>query len=156
MSLNDDSYYPEQRECAWLACDRQGAVALFLTAGEGPMPESVFNHPGTPLHAVEKQVMQLAHTSSARTLVSVAHPDGYLEVARHGLFVYDWTDVHAHSPIKNAYEKVAVPESPIQLNSLPRDLQLAARAVVFPDLSFADSPLIDVVAFGPCRVSALS
>lgn len=114
--------YPTQLDCVWLASDSSGALAAFITAGEGPIPIEVLSR--CDVTSLEREILRsLPAFTQATVLVSVPKPDSYRELAERGLFVYDWTDLHrVRADETRAYELVARPQQSLQIDSLPGDL----------------------------------
>ena len=96
----------------WLASDRNGNFASFVTGGEGPIPIDVLNFERTPVEDIERLVCQMPIVSTVHMLVTLKRPDSFIELAERGIFVYDWTDVHrTQSKAIHVYEPVAAPTS---------------------------------------------
>ncbi|MFC4308439.1 hypothetical protein ACFPN2_05035 [Steroidobacter flavus] len=145
-------FYPTDIDCAWLASDADGVVAMFLTAGRAPVPERCFDNAGAPLEEIEEQLMRMEPCYKARLLVPVKRPEGYMDAAHRGFVVYDWTDVHKTRATKtHSYERVAVPENPLRVDALPSPLALAAKAVRLDGISFATTSWIPTAALHPYR-----
>jgi hypothetical protein len=130
--------YPDQIDCLWIASDRDGHAAAFVTAGSGPIPRAVLDRDAPPLDDLEALVCELPIRSDATMLVDVPRPDDFVAMAARGLFVYDWRDVHrTSSSVLDAYEPVAYPQRPVHVTELPPQLASACTGVVFADLAFS-------------------
>jgi hypothetical protein len=128
-------------DCVWLASDRDGYLAAFITAGIGPVPVEALESVDVPVEEVESLLCEMPKVSQAKLLVSVKRPDDLIDLAERGVFVYDWTDVHRTArDAVGAYEQVAAPANPIQQDRLPDSLAALAKAVKFADVRFADQP----------------
>jgi hypothetical protein len=137
--------YPEQIDCTWLASDRDGHLGAFMTAGEGPIPAAALDCAGVSIEAVEQRLCQLPLVSQAWLLVPVPRPDDFVDLARRGLFVYDWTDSHRTTRKSlHVYERVAAPSTPLTVTALPFDLAALAGAIRFADAAFATDHALDV------------
>jgi hypothetical protein len=143
MSTDLPAPYPDRGDWAWVTCDRDGHVALFITGGEGPVPVATL-HPDYPLDA-ELRIDDLPVMSDVREVT--AWPD--TDAAERGFFVYFWRDATA-GPKIDSYELVAAPYRPRTLDTLPDDLAEAARSVRFTALSFTESWRVDVRAHMTC------
>jgi hypothetical protein len=80
-------------DCAWLVSDSAGCLAAVVTAGVGPIPESVFGGP-VDLCDLEYRLRQLPVVGEANALAD-GDATSFLDLARRGLFVFDWTDVYS-------------------------------------------------------------
>jgi hypothetical protein len=110
--------YPVGIDAAWLGADEIGRVGLFITAGEGPVPE-------TALHQLElgiwpeKAVAGLPRVGPCNLLAEVPNPNSFIEAAERGIFVYDWTDIHrSRSGEMDSYELVASPTCETSLSQV--------------------------------------
>lgn len=144
--------YPEGIDCVWLASDREGYLAAFITAGAGPVPIEALKCDYVHLEDIEALVCGMPIVSGARLLVSVKRPDDFVDLAARGVFVYDWTDINriARDAV-GAYEPVAVPVKPIKLDVLPAELAVVATALQFVDVRFADEKPLNVCVRMSCR-----
>ncbi len=99
-------------EFDWFAMDEQGELALFATAGEGPIPPSALRS-------------QRAHSAVADSLAAPRF--GTVEVwddfAAVGLFVYDWAlpgGPYRRMAVPRAQPSTAMRTSIEQIADLPR------------------------------------
>jgi hypothetical protein len=112
-------------DCAWLAADSTGQVAIFTTAGEGPVPEAALS----AIETLEANVHLLPEVSAFELLVSIKRPEDFVAFASRGLFAYDWSDIHKTAVnTLNAYELLARPISPITVAELPASLRVLATS----------------------------
>ncbi len=113
-------------DSVFICSDEAGAVAAFVTAGCGSIPEAALEDTFPAIEYIEEQLCKLPYTSKAKIITKVPDPSSFGVLAKRGLFVYDWQfDT-------NAYAKVAVPTNPIQLNALPPDLEGFAKIFNLP------------------------
>ena len=141
--------YPDGIDCLWLACDRDDRVAAFITAGCAPIPSTLLSTPRS-LEAGEA-CDDLDEICDAESLLREGRPDSFLALARRGLHVYDWQDIHRRrSECIDAYELVAKPGVARRLVDLPASLAALAQTFRFDDLSFAQSPAIDPRTLTAC------
>ncbi|QWF15692.1 hypothetical protein [Lysobacter capsici] len=138
--------YPHALDCAWIASDGQGHVAVFITAGEGPIPAQALRGDFFPVEEVESRVLRLSIRpgQAVTNLCDAPDPGSYIALAQRGVFVYDWTDFTSIKGSLNAYELVARPLLPITCADLSIDLREVAQAVRFTDVCFADASLVAV------------
>lgn len=149
----DREAYPHQVDCYWAGHDRNSHVAVFVTAGEGPVPSRLLID--GLIDWIGEQIDNLPETTTVAAAVHFPNPDAFADLARKGLFVYDWQDAHRSGPdASGCYELVAAPTSPIQLTSLPFELGNTVRQCGFLELSFPGSPVIDATACFHCVDSA--
>jgi hypothetical protein len=135
----------------WLASDAEGHLGVFITAGIGPIPAVALDASHVPVENVEQRLCQLPFVSNAQLLVSVKRPDDFVELAKRGLFVYDWTDIHRTTrEALRVYEPVAAPSKPITVSSLSLDLEALANALRLANLVFAGGDAVDICAHLDC------
>ena len=132
-------------DCAWLVSDIAGCLAAVVTAGAGPIPESVFGGP-VDLLDLEYRLLQLPVVGEANALAEDGDATSFLNLARRGLFVFDWTDVHLTGRAKiDAYQLVAAPACAIHASDLPADLgAVALRQRLLS--AFGDHLTLDMLA----------
>ena len=115
--------YPEGLDCIWLAYDSAGNVGAFITAGIGPLPAQSLSA-DLDIELAEEEILSLPERGAATLQVQVKRPEGYLNLACRGFYVYDWTDISRVAKAEiNAYELVAVPDAPLVKQELPQVLQ---------------------------------
>lgn len=135
--------YPDQIDCVWIASDRDGHAAAFVTAGSGPIPRIALDGDAPAFEELDELAIELPITTEARLLVEVKRPDDFIGMAARGLFVFDWTDIHRTSDSAlDAYEPVARPQRPVHVSELPPLLVRASTRVQFADLAFADGGVV--------------
>jgi len=138
--------YPHGIDLVWLAVDASGFVGAFITAGEGPIPESALawalEDPG-----LEAEVLSLPVYSEGIMLIEVPLATSFVELASRGIFVYDWQDVHrTMSEETGQYELVCRPRRAIMESSLPSRLRAAASATALQSVSFGSATQVLVRA----------
>ncbi len=120
-------------DATWLAIDLAGNVAVFTTAGAGPVPASAIVNVADSDSAIEL----LEEASDFTLLEKYARPDDFINYAKRGLFAYDWSDVH--KPLAQStgcYRLVAKPTRPVSLTRLPLSFQALASQTLFSDVEF--------------------
>jgi hypothetical protein len=143
------SQWPFGIDYAWLACDVNGQIARFTNAGDGPIPTAVLDAHQFADRA-EMLTRALPIVGEAEMRVSLPDPTDYRDIARRGLYAYDW--LHAdQSPLRGGYEIVSRPLRPLLLDELPVDLRQLAELVQFGPLPFRDCDLIYVAALVDCE-----
>src|SRR3954454_9449980 len=91
LSKLSESYPGSDYE--WYASDASGHVAVFTSAGIGPIPSVVLA--SRPLaDSLAESVWKMRQRGRATMLVSLPCPDDYIHFASCGFFAYDWHDVH--------------------------------------------------------------
>jgi hypothetical protein len=120
----------EGGEFDWFAVDGCGHIGHFATAGYGPIPAAVLARLNG-IRDLDEQILQLPVVGDATGHLPGKIED-WLEMARRGLFAYDWK--HWHGPSQRA----ATPSTPIGLAGLPRDLREMVRLVTWAGVNFAD------------------
>ena len=120
----------------WVAVDAAGRLAVFTTAGEGPVPASALQASA----AVEAVVAELSVVGGSKLLVDYPRPDDFVSFAERGLYAYDWCDAHRTAAAsKGCYELVAVPLRPVLIGELPEGLRLPFEATLIADACFGAS-----------------
>ena len=144
--------YPEQIECAWLARDALGQLAVFITAGDGPIPTLALGASSFSVDELEGELLELPVSTRARLVAGVGDLSSYAALAERGLFVFDWTDIHRiHREAIGAYELVASPEKSRMAAVLSPGL-VAAALVAF-NLDFGGTRILDPRPLVQCVVS---
>jgi hypothetical protein len=117
----------------WVAVDAAGRLAVFTTAGEGPLPQSALQVSA----AAEAAVAELPTVGGSRLLVNYARPDDFIAFAGRGLYAYDWYDAHRTAATSSGcYELVAAPLRPVLIGELPQSLRSPFEATLMADTSF--------------------
>jgi hypothetical protein len=122
-------------DVAWLAVDASEHVAVFTTAGLGPIPESALES----VEHAEALIRALPVRGGHTLIVSIPRPDDFVDFSARGFFSYDWQDLHRSiAQERGAYDLMSVPISPISLSALPQELRRLAEMtrlkVTFGDL----------------------
>ena len=143
--------YPDGIDCVLVACDRDGHVGAFVTGGAGPIPLHVLAFGALALEDIETRLALLPRVSAARPLVQIKRPDDFVAMAERGLFVYDWTDVErTRSESIHAYELVAAPDRPIELEMIPEHVVPRTMYATL-DVAFSDCVPLAVGKHLDCR-----
>jgi len=128
----------------WIATDKDGLLAIFVTGGAGAIPIAALQDIQTGSGELEATFLQLPVISEVDLLVNYPRPDDFEAMAERGFFTYDWRDVHRvkrdHS---GKYEKITAPQKPIRIRDLPPSLQILARRTTF-NLSFLSADAINI------------
>ena len=126
-------------DAAWIAVDAYGHVAVFITAGEGPVPESA--RPST--EDAETEALALPEISDCELLVDVPRPDVFVAIAKRGLFAYDWVAARGRrEKVPAHYALQARPNRPITLRQLPPSLQVLAASTSLSSVSFGSAAIV--------------
>jgi hypothetical protein len=132
-------------EFDWLACDQDGFVAMFSSAGFGPVPEDAV-HLASVRGALEG-IMALPVTGQATSIGGTTTPDDWIAAAQRGLFAFDWT--HA----RDRYQLEALPSRAVNLGDIKDDVIRSAAecvriAVRFPELRWINWDATGYLSFG--------
>jgi hypothetical protein len=137
----------EGGEFDWFAVDAAGHIGHFATAGYGPVPLPVLDR----LDAARMdEVWSLGERLLGLPVVgrATAHLPGriddWLELARRGLFGFDWQ--HWSGP----YRRAATPSDPVGVASLPAELQRLVRLVEWQGVRFAELESVRPEELCPC------
>jgi len=126
-------------EFDWYGLDFRGQVAMFSSAGFGPVPAVVMNH--------ERQLYDWDVQRDSLPIVGecLEVPKGvgdygdWIHMAERGFFTFDCGS--------GSYERWTVPSRPILLDELPTDLLPLAHLVTL-DVAFDCASTIDLVELG--------
>jgi hypothetical protein len=141
--------YPYGWDYGWLACDAADHVAVFTSAGLGPIPLSTI-----ALRPDSDKAERLAERLPVRGECEPntdAWTECFKEFARRGLYSYDWQDVHRAIVAKTQhYELMARPAMPALVSELPAEVALLAQLARFGSLRFAEVESIALPAYLDC------
>jgi hypothetical protein len=133
----------EGGEFDWFAVDCEGHIGHFATAGFGPVPSAVLARLDE-LRKLDERVLSLPAIGEATGHLSCVIDD-WLDMARRGLFAYDWQ--HWSGP----YLRAATPSAPILIDQLPTGLRESVRLVEWPGVRFTESPSVRPEELCPCE-----
>jgi hypothetical protein len=137
----------EGGEFDWFAVDGVGHIGHFATAGFGPVPIPILERLD---EGRTDELWELRERSLGLPIVGAAngrlpgHIDDWLEMARRGLFSYDWQ--HWSGP----YRLAASPSAPIRVTELPTELREYICLVVWPSIRFAELQAVRPEELCPC------
>jgi hypothetical protein len=137
----------EGYEFDWFAVDTAGHIGHFSTAGFGPVPLSILDSLD---HTQKDEVWLLGEQLLALPVIGRAtghlpgRIDDWLELARRGLFGFDWK--HWSGP----YRRAATPSVPIEFAALPAKFQPLVGLVTLPGIRFAELESVRPEALCPC------
>jgi hypothetical protein len=107
--------YPAGIDGSWIGRDKAGHVAIFITAGEGPVPGPALEQFNLEPCA-EDLISALPIISECVTVKRYPKMSSFEEPARRGFFAYDWSDVHeSRATESGAYQLIARPLTQIRL-----------------------------------------
>jgi hypothetical protein len=135
--------YPRHLDWEWIAVDRDGHLATFVTAGEGPAPTTVLDDDYPGGDDLDALVRALPKSSLVKMIVSVPDPASFADLASRGMTVFDWSDVHRTRQRLDAYEVMCRPLRPIHIIDLEPGLADAARRTAFREISFREIATFD-------------
>lgn len=148
----DGSSYPTGVDCAWLASDSDNRLAVFITAGCGPVPVGLLRLLSGDDGDLEPLIYKLPVVSEARLSEEISYARSFVEFAQRGLYAYDWSDVHRPAvACRNAYELVATPVSPINVDMLSGELARHAQELRLVACRFGEAQFLDVCQGLVCR-----
>jgi hypothetical protein len=135
--------YPTGFDCIWLASDKSGNLAAFVTAGLGPIPITIANDDSQSIEDLETRLMEWPEISDAILLTKVKRPDDFVNMSRRGLFVFDWTDIHrTRKEAIEAYELVAKPSTPLHTEQLPFDKRHSMSIIELEGIEFGSTSVL--------------
>ena len=113
-------------EFDWLACDEDGFVGMFSSAGFGPVPEAAIANADSLAEALDR-IKALPVTGDTTPVSGRTDPDDWIAAAQRGLFAFDW----AH--MRDRYQLEALPSRPVHLKDIKDDeIRQAAESVRIP------------------------
>jgi hypothetical protein len=120
----------------WFASDRDGHVAVFSTAGLGPLPARVTADPAGHVavwEALERLGMPIGLGELDFSDIAVA--------PRVGAFAFDYSGMQSpygqYAP-RQPYRRVGTPQDPVNERQLSAEARAFLATVRLPDISFAD------------------
>lgn len=123
-------------DVGWIATDAIGQVALFTTAGSGPIPDSAL----PSVENSEEWVLSLPELSDVDLVTSMSGANAFVAFAKRGFFAYDWSDVHRTArQALNGYELQNRPLSPLTILDLPAPLRALAEVTRLSGVTFGVS-----------------
>ena len=135
------------REFDWFAVDGVGHVGHFSTAGWGPVPLAILDRldgaEADELWSLRGRMLVLPVLGTAAGHVPGVI-DNWLEMARRGLFAYDWK--HWCGP----YCRAATPSHPVDVAAIPSELGRAVELVVWREVRFGDLQAVRPEELGGC------
>jgi hypothetical protein len=129
--------YPDDYDILWIAADEADKVAVFLSAGRGPIPRTLLED--YDLLEIDNGFMDLPSVSRGISTSATEFSDHFQTLSSKGAYFYDWSDVHRTTGFLRAYERLATPPNPIVIDKLPDLLKKAASVVRFKDVYFQTS-----------------
>ena len=127
----------------WVAQDRNGMLACFVTAGAGLAPQPLLlswqNKSDEEILSIEEFLLGLPILSSvnSKTGNSAGNFDSYFEMSKRGFFAFDWSDVMAHKiPKTGRYEIISEPENPLHISSLSKNEVESLSVIELPNVNF--------------------
>jgi hypothetical protein len=133
----------EGGEFDWFAVDGAGHVGHVATAGFGPVPANVLARL-TEASELPERVLTLPAIGEATGHLP-GRIDDWLEMARRGLFSYDWQ--HWSGP----YRRAATPSVPVHVADLPVEVRRTVSLVVWPGVRLAESLVVRPEELCPCE-----
>lgn len=123
---------PTWADLEWYAIDGHGHLAMFTSAGPGPIPRVVFRDLESHLMLVE-YLHNLPLRGRAEVLVRYPCMDDFQGAARRGFFAIDYEGEFA----SGWYRLVARPETPLVLSELPSWVRQWLEPICLNEVSFA-------------------
>lgn len=130
----------EGLEFDWFARDQEGQLAVLTSAGKGCIPKRVF---AGSVEAYNGFVAAIASRAISQAVL-VSKESGrfhdWREYAEHGLFAYDFQDVHRSSAKeRGGYDLIFRPSVPATILDLPEHVMTCLPVL---DVAFGASDLI--------------
>lgn len=145
------STYPSGIDIAWIAVDEDNEVAVFITAGSGPIPKVLISQ--NDLDEMEDRILMLPPCSPVDLLVSVPRPQGFADLAARGLYIYDWQEPARAAGAVGQYELVARPHVPVNQEQFDQAIGHRSNCRL-TGLCFARASSVDVASRVECLNAA--
>ncbi len=124
--------------------DKFGSLASFTTAGVGPIPKELVRRFPKEFRYTEERIIDLPVISKSILHVEMNDPSSFIDIAKRGIYVFDWSDVHMRQKYAlDAYELTVTPLQPLKAQSLPQNLEIFTDLIAFPDEDFSKAKTID-------------
>ena len=140
--------YPYDWDLEWLAVDDDDNIAVFTSAGKGPIPTQGFLEYSNDNFV--NSLWSMPKVSDCELLVDLPRPDDYIELSEKGFYTYDWTDVHRTKNKLDKYEIHSRPITPIKLDQLPNLIREVVKNISIP-IKFSELNEIDVGTYLDCK-----
>lgn len=129
--------YPSDYDCIWFAIDSTGALAAFITGGQGAIPVAALQSQRFFEH--EATILSLAETSTYTMIRTVPTPDSFIQLASRGLYVFDaeLCNDFQTPPTPRSYLLMTKPDQPRKADSLPSTLRSRVELQQLDDCVFA-------------------
>jgi|GEM_PF-2708882 len=121
-------------EFDWIALDREDYVGLVSSAGAGPVPQASLDDAAN-LQELYEELLELPVLGEAvRQPGSEHNIDDWLQLARRGIYGFDWCRE------SGSYRLIAAPSCAVKAEVLlaPKHLRLAGKVVL--DITFSSAP----------------
>lgn len=139
-----DPIYPHHEDVEWLGVDRDGLIGRFTTGGYGPMPRCLLVREKDH-RALRDLIDQQSPRSAAEVVGRVVDPQDFKACAEHGMFAYDWSDVHRVAAAEiRSYELMARPVAPLTFSWLCERAGDAAQILPRFAVSFRECSVMPV------------
>ncbi|MFK7743356.1 MAG: hypothetical protein AB8H80_23775 [Planctomycetota bacterium] len=139
--------YPHGWDVEWVAVDQLLRVAIFTTAGDGPIPSGQLRR-WKSFGTLSQALLAGPETCGHELFAKVPRPDDFVRFARHGFFAFDW---HSDGRGLPHYRLQARPLQPRLVSDLQvaPDVSVLLAACVGARLDFGNREL-DVGAAFDC------
>ncbi|MCR9247772.1 MAG: hypothetical protein NXI31_22320 [bacterium] len=106
--------YPHGMDVEWLGIDGAGRIAIFTTAGDGPIPTAVLDA-WSRHRALCDRLLAMPKLCGCELLVRMPWPDDYLAAALRGCYAFDWQS-RTFGGGSGRYELQARPTRPLTVD----------------------------------------
>jgi hypothetical protein len=120
-------------EFDWWATDQDGHIAIFCSAGYGPIPLAALEDPRATADADVAALLIDGLPSRGRWRAEGRGPGEcreWVQLAERGLYVFDWAPYHG------PYDRVVVPEVALTRSGLPDVIASARALLMLPSICF--------------------
>ncbi|NTX65652.1 hypothetical protein HUA74_33830 [Myxococcus sp. CA051A] len=120
-------------EYDWLACDQDGFVGFFSTAGGGYAPDAFLQDVDAHDHAIAIIRSMVPSTAPVPEPGQLSEPgDPWQQMAARGLYAFD-SSFHG-----GPYRLTAAPTAPVRLSDLPEAAARVAGKLIYNGLRFSE------------------
>ena len=135
--------YPEGTDAEWFGIDALGYVGRFTTGGVGPVPKKVIDAKLPWFY----ETNNLGVSSRVKMLKELPRSDDFLDLAKRGIYGFDWDDVHrSKKNERKRYELISKPLTPILFDKIQEFFSQSRPVVTFENIEFNNSHWIDLTS----------
>jgi hypothetical protein len=148
LTMTEDDYFDDAAQglrpycdLEWYACDRSGNIAFLTSAGFAAVPLCVFR--SRTGYFTAREFFSHLSVGGGHELREPGQrmplAEDWVQMARRGLFAYDWDHGAGQYEPDLPYRLVAVPERPLTLSDVPSSVGQWLETVRFEGVDFSEA-----------------